>query len=72
MKHAALIALVSLTAVLMTACSSEYVISTGNGDRITTTNKPMLNQRTGMVEYEDKEGRSAEIRQSEVNSIMQR
>lgn len=72
MKHAFLVALAILAAITMTACSSEYIISTNSGEMITTASKPRLNDDTGMVEYEDADGRKTQIRQADVKSVMER
>lgn len=72
MKHAILVALTVLAATTMTACSSEYIISTNSGEMITTASKPRLDNNTGMVEYEDVNGRKTQIRQSDVKSVIER
>ncbi|GAA6133005.1 YgdI/YgdR family lipoprotein [Halopseudomonas sabulinigri] len=72
MKHAVLIAFALLAAITLTACSSEYIISTTDGQMIPTDGKPKFNEETGMVEYEDAEGRKATIMRSDVKSVMER
>ncbi|MEH6567283.1 MAG: YgdI/YgdR family lipoprotein [Halopseudomonas sp.] len=72
MKHAILVAFALLAAITMTACSSEYIISTTSGEMIATDGKPKLNDDTGMVEYEDADGRKAQIRQADVKSVIER
>ncbi|MEH6801216.1 MAG: YgdI/YgdR family lipoprotein [Halopseudomonas sabulinigri] len=72
MKHAILVAFALFAAITMTACSSEYIIATNSGEMITTANKPKLNDNTGMVEYEDAEGRKANVRQEDVKSVIER
>jgi len=72
MKHAMLIAFALFAAITLTACSSEYIISTTSGQMIPTDGKPKLNNETGMVEYKDAEGRKATILQSDVKSVIER
>ncbi|MGI3129202.1 YgdI/YgdR family lipoprotein [Halopseudomonas pachastrellae] len=69
MKHL-LIALVCATA--LAGCSSEYIISTNDGQMITTDNKPKLDPDSGMYIFEDAEGRKQAIPATSVKQVMER
>ncbi|MCY1268098.1 putative lipoprotein YgdR precursor [compost metagenome] len=56
----------------LAGCSSEYIISTVDGNLITTDNKPRLDKSSGMIRFEDHEGREQIIPQSQVKQIMER
>jgi Bacterial protein of unknown function (DUF903) len=56
----------------LAACSSDYVLSTRTGGIIETTNKPYLDERTGMYNYRTKDGKDAAIRKEEVVEILER
>jgi len=65
--------LICTTALLTLAgCANEHLISTQDGRLIETNNKPEIDDATGMIEYEDQEGRSNQIPQSEVREIKER
>ena len=56
----------------LTGCSSEYIIATSDGQLITTSDKPKLNDDTGMYRFEDSEGRDQQIKKSTVTQILER
>lgn len=69
------LAVTLLAASLLTvgACgSTEYIISTTQGNLITTHGKPKLDEKSGMYTYKDEEGRKATINKSDVKQIMER
>lgn len=59
-------------AAALTGCSSNYILSTSTGAMIESTNKPYLNERTGMYEYRTKDGKDAWIRKEQVVEILER
>jgi uncharacterized protein YcfL len=69
MKHwiLAAVCLVSLA-----GCSSEYIITTTDGQMLTSDGKPELDKKTGMLEFEDSEGRTQQIPQSSVKQMLER
>jgi hypothetical protein len=69
MKHwiAALLCLAALS-----GCASEHLILTTDGQLLTSDDKPELDEDTGMLEFEDSEGRKQQIPQSQVKQIMER
>ncbi|WP_111874961.1 YgdI/YgdR family lipoprotein [Aeromonas bivalvium] len=67
------VTMVLLCCVLgMTACSSQYIMSTRDGRMITTDSKPRLDESTGMYRYYDSEGREVMISKEDVTQIMER
>ena len=63
-----------LTACLLalTACSSHYIITTTDGQMITTDNKPRIDKDSGMVRFEDAEGKEQMIPQTQIRQIIER
>ena len=59
-------------AAALAGCSSDYIVSTNSGAMIEATNKPYLNERTGMYEYRTKDGKDAWIRKEQVVEILER
>ena len=60
MKHWIIAALCVFS---LAGCSSEYIISTTDGQMLTSDGKPQLDEDTGMIEFTDSEG-AAESRQA--------
>ena len=69
MKHFFLAAAALLA---LTGCASEYIITTTDGQMLTTADKPELDEDTGMIEFEDSEGRKQHIPQSQVKQMLER
>lgn len=69
MKHG-IIALLCLFA--LAGCSSEYIITTTDGQMLTSDGKPELDEDTGMLEFTDSEGRRQQIPQSTVRQMLER
>lgn len=66
-------AIVMTAAVIsMTACSSNYVISTNDGHMITTHGKPAKDKQTGMISYKDADGNMHQLQQHDVKEIVQK
>jgi uncharacterized protein YcfL len=56
----------------LAGCSSEYIIATNDGKMITTNEKPELDEDTGMLHFQDAEGRDQQIQKSEVKQMIER
>jgi len=69
MKHLIIAALCVFT---LAGCSSEYIISTTDGQMLTSDGKPKLDKGTGMIEFTDSEGRKQQIPQDSVKQMMER
>lgn len=59
-------------AALLGGCSSEYIITTTDGQMLVSHDKPELDKDTGMMEFEDSEGRKQHIPQANVKQMMER
>lgn len=69
MKHFFIVTLILLT---LNGCSTEYIITTTDGQMLTTADKPELDEDTGMIEFEDSEGRKQQIPQNQVKHMLER
>ena len=69
MKHWIIAALCVLS---LAGCSSEYIISTTDGQLLTSDGKPKLDKGTGMIAFTDSAGRKQQIPQSSVRQILER
>ena len=56
----------------LTGCASEYIITTNDGQMLTSHGKPELDKDTGMLEFEDSEGRKQQIPQTQVRQMLER
>lgn len=56
----------------LSGCSSEYIITTTDGQMLTSDGKPELDKDTGMLEFTDSEGRKQQIPQSNVRQMLER
>jgi len=59
-------------AVLVSGCSSDYVMATKDGKMIMTDGKPQIDKETGLVKYTDDSGHEKQINGDEVSSIVER
>jgi len=58
--------------VLVSGCSSDYVMATKDGKMIMTSGKPQIDEETGLVKYTDESGHEIQINGDEVSSIVER
>ncbi|MCX2194586.1 YgdI/YgdR family lipoprotein [Pantoea agglomerans] len=66
-------AIAMITSVMsLSACSSNYVISTNDGHMITTHGKPAKDKETGMISYKDTDGNMHQLQQHDVKEIVQK
>lgn len=59
-------------AVLVSGCSSNYVMATKDGKMIMTDGKPEIDKETGLVKYTDNSGHEMQINGDEISSIVER
>ena len=71
MKRISNVAAIGL-ALLLSGCSSNYVMSTKDGHMIMTDGKPEIDKETGLVKYTDQAGNEMQINGDEVSSIIER
>lgn len=58
--------------LLVSGCSSDYVMATRDGKMIMTSGKPKIDKETGLVKYTDESGHEIQINSDEVSSIVER
>ncbi|MDM8350731.1 YgdI/YgdR family lipoprotein [Pseudomonas sp. sp1636] len=62
----------ALCVLTLAGCSSEYIITTTDGQMLTSDDKPRLDKDTGMIEFTDSEGRKQQIPQSDIRQMLER
>ena len=62
----------ALCAIALTGCANEYLIVTNDGTIISTQEEPALDKDTGMMEFEDDEGRKQQIPKESIKSVIER
>ena len=65
-------AMLVLAAVMLSGCSSNYVMATKDGRMIQTDGKPAIDKETGLVQYTDEQGHVMQINGDEVSTIIER
>jgi len=58
--------------MLVSGCSSDYVMATKDGKMIMTDGKPSIDKETGLVKYIDESGHEIQINGDEISSIVER
>ncbi|WP_099350200.1 YgdI/YgdR family lipoprotein [Erwinia amylovora] len=58
--------------VMISGCSSDYVMATKDGKMIMTDGKPQIDKETGLVKYTDQYGHELQINGDEVSSMVER
>lgn len=71
-KKCTLVGVIMSAVLVMTACSSDYVISTDDGHMVTTHGKPVKDKDTGLISYKDTDGNSHQIHQKDVKEIVEK
>lgn len=56
----------------LAGCASDYIIATTDGQMLASQSKPQLDKDTGLLEYEDSDGRARQIPKSQVRQILER
>lgn len=59
-------------AMMISGCSSDYVMATKEGKMIMATGKPQIDKETGLVKYTDESGHERQINGDEVSSMVER
>lgn len=58
--------------LLLSGCSSNYVMATKDGRMIMTQGKPTIDEETGLVKYTDQAGHEMQINSDEVSTMIER
>ncbi|MCG4453175.1 YgdI/YgdR family lipoprotein [Pseudomonas sp. MMS21-TM103] len=62
----------ALCASALAGCSSEYIITTTDGQMLTSECKPRLDNDTGMIEFTDSEGRKLQVPPGTIKQMLER
>lgn len=72
MKHVFYALACAVALLALAGCAKDHLIVTNDGRLIESTNKPEIDENTGLIEYEDHEGRANQIPQEDVKEIKER
>lgn len=72
MKKLMTVLLLSGVALSVTACSSDYVMSTKAGDMIVTQGKPQVDSDTGLISYTDQQGNERQINNDQIVQMIKK
>lgn len=72
MKQSFLIIFFAIFFIGIAGCSDEHVISTDEGHMIDSQSKPEVDEDTGMIKYEDEDGRENQVPVDDVKEIKER
>ena len=72
MKHVFYALLCGVALLTLAGCAKDHLIVTNDGRLIETSNKPEIDDNTGLIEYEDYDGRMNQIPQEDVKEIKER
>lgn len=72
MKRIAAALLLGAVSLSLVGCSSDYIMSTKNGEMIVTQGKPEIDKDTGMTRYVDQQGYSRQIKTSDVAQLIEK
>ncbi|PIJ49015.1 DUF903 domain-containing protein [Erwinia sp. OLTSP20] len=64
--------LLATSALLLSACSSHYVMTSKDGQMIMTRGKPVIDKETGLISYVDESGHEKQINGDEISSMVER
>ncbi len=71
MKKTAAAVSVFLLGLVLSACTSNYVMHTNDGRTIVTSGKPKVDNETGMIGYQDANGTQQQINRADVKEMME-
>ncbi|WP_312269504.1 YgdI/YgdR family lipoprotein [Pseudescherichia sp.] len=72
MKRMAAVLFLGAVSLSLVGCSSDYIMSTKNGEMIVTQGKPEIDKDTGMTRYVDQQGYSRQIKTSDVSQLIEK
>ncbi|WP_428946219.1 YgdI/YgdR family lipoprotein [Pantoea sp. FN060301] len=64
--------LLAVAVMLLSACSSDYVISTQDGHMLATKGKPVKDKETGLISYKDADNNTHQLQQKDVKEIIEK
>ncbi len=72
MKRIVAVLLLGAVSLSLVGCSSDYIMSTKNGEMIVTQGKPEIDKDTGMTRYVDQQGYSRQIKTADVSQLIEK
>lgn len=63
---------ITLAMALMVSGCSHYVMTTKDGRVLMAQGKPKTDEKTGLIEYTDSDGKKVQINGDEISSIIKR
>jgi len=72
MKRMAAALILGAVSLSLVGCSSDYIMSTKNGEMIVTQGKPEIDKDTGMTRYVDQQGYSRQIQTADVSQLIEK
>jgi len=72
MKRMAAALILGAVSLSLVGCSSDYIMSTKNGEMIVTQGKPEIDKDTGMTRYVDQQGNSRQIKTADVSQLIEK
>ncbi|NIF23212.1 MULTISPECIES: YgdI/YgdR family lipoprotein [Pantoea] len=72
MKFLAGVGVLLAATVMLSGCSSDYVMATKDGRMILTSGKPNIDKDTGLVSYTDQSGNKMQINGDDISTMIER
>lgn len=72
MKKIAMFAASAALVTLLSACSSDYVMTTNSGEVLISQGKPVLDEETGMMSYTDQGGDQRQVRSEDIKEMVEK
>ncbi|WP_341708351.1 YgdI/YgdR family lipoprotein [Halopseudomonas sp.] len=72
MKHWKVVTLGLLGLFILAGCGNDYLVRTSDGQVMEAEDKPQIDEDTGMIEFEDATDRDRQMKQENVEEIIER
>lgn len=72
MKHWKVATLGILGLFIFAGCGNDYLVRTSDGQVMEAEDKPQIDEETGMIEFEDATDRDRQMKQEDVEEIIER
>lgn len=60
------------SAFALSGCTSDYVMSSKDGNMVVSHGKPIIDKETGMISYTDQDGNQHEIKRDSITQIVEK
>lgn len=71
MKHRKVATLGLIGLFMLAGCGNDYLVQTSDGQVLEAEDKPQIDEETGMIEFEDATDRDRQIKQDNVEQIIE-